>query len=133
MQDKFGNPLYFKQQSDGKVEKSTTIKWNKFEFLGDEYSTSLLENNEVLKTYYTSSDSEAALQRDSFGRLWLYFYDEYKGEHDRTDILWTLVENEADADKMVTVARLSRLRIPFVGSDDCGWWGATEWGAENKQ
>jgi hypothetical protein len=88
-----------------------------------------LQQNTTLKTYCSGSNEEALLQRDAYNRMWLYFYD-YYSDHDRMDILYVLVANEADADRLVSVARLDRLRIPFVARDNNGWCGATEWGKE---
>jgi hypothetical protein len=125
--DKFGNP--FKIHSEGDCSYKVTFpNREKFEFLGDVYSLEILLRIEDVKVYYQEKDSEAILRRDGYGRLFLYFYDEYMGfDEDRYDYLWTLVADEADADELVQVYRLSRLRTPYVAYDGGSWVGVHEW------
>jgi hypothetical protein len=125
--DKFGNPCKIYDTEDRPC-KVTFPKGGKFEFLGDEYSLGVLRNGEEVKVYYREKYSEAILKRDRYGRLFLYFYDEYTGfDEDRYDHLWTLVADEADADEFVHVYRLSRLRKPYVAYDGGRWTGVHEW------
>ncbi|MDR0830666.1 MAG: hypothetical protein LBN95_11240 [Prevotellaceae bacterium] len=136
-QDQFGNRVEIQHYADGRKGK-TTFPTNKyFDFLGKTYAGFVFTRrygvpeslNVDIKVYYKDNDSEAALQRDYYGRLWLYFYDEYRLSNgdDRYDYLWVLVADEADADELVKDYRLSRLRVPFVAYDGYGWWSAHEW------
>ncbi|GHT47155.1 hypothetical protein FACS189440_06860 [Bacteroidia bacterium] len=128
-QDQFGNRVEIEHYYDGRRKRITFphSKYSEFEFLGDVYSVAdLRQNNETLKEYYRYSDEEAFLQRDRYGRLWLYFYD-YYSDHERTDYLWAVVADEADADSLVKDARLSRLREPYIACDGEGWQVAHEW------
>jgi hypothetical protein len=125
-QDKYGNPVTIRQYANGNSEKVTrTGDSSQFEFLGNTYSLAILRRNKDLKVYWRSNDSDAVLQRNVYGRLLLYFYDDWEMD-DRTDILWVVVADEADADKMIKEPRLSRLRIPFIAGDGRGWMSASE-------
>ena len=125
--DKFGNRFKIYSEGDSSY-KVTFPNREKFEFLGDVYSLGILLGIENVKVYYQEKDSEAILRRDGYGRLFLYFYDEYMGfDEDRYDYLWTLVADEADADELVQVYRLSRLRTPYVAYDGGSWVGVHEW------
>jgi hypothetical protein len=128
--DKEGNRIRIEQYNDGRRKKITFPKCTSsvFEFQGKEYSLSQLRRNERLKTYYADSDSEARLERDTYGRLWVFFYDEYRLSNgdDRCDYLWKLVPDETAADEFVHVYRLSRLREPYISYDGCGWMAAHE-------
>jgi hypothetical protein len=99
--DKEGNRIVIQQYNDGRRKKITFPKYTSsgFEFQGKEYNLPLLRLNERVKIYYGDSDSEARLERDTYGRLWVFFYDEY---------------------------RLSRLREPYISYDGCGWMAAHE-------
>lgn len=129
-QDQFGNRVEIKHYADGTKKRIVfpESKYSPFEFLGDEYSRALLRENTKLKVYYKDSDSEATLQRDHYGRLFLFFYDEYhlSNGDDRRDYLWALVADESDADEFVKVARLSRLREPYIVYDGENWLVAHE-------
>ena len=123
--DQFGNTIEYGKY-DGKQTRITRSTRNSyFEFMGNVYSHGMLRRNKEVKVYYKSNSSDAVLQQDSYGRLFLYFYDEY--DFDRVDELWVLVADEADADEMVKVTRLSRVRIPFIASDGEIWLGAREY------
>ena len=127
MTDKFGNPFNIYDTED-KPYKVTFPKGREFEFLGDVYSLEILRRSEKVKVYYCEKDSEAILNRDCYGRLFFYFYDEYMGfPEDRYDYLWALVNDETDADEFVHVYRLSRLRKPYVAYDGGDWVAAHEW------
>jgi len=120
--DLYGNRVEIRTYDDGTSERITFPDDSsyRFEFLGDTYSVAMLRcDNEELKLYYRDRDSEAALQRDGYGRLWLCFYDEYtlSNGDDRYDYLWALVADETDADELVKVPRLSRLRLPYIAYD----------------
>jgi hypothetical protein len=67
--------------------------------------------------------------RDRYGRLFLFFYDEYRLSNgdDRTDYLWAVVADEADADNLVQASRLSRLREPYIACDGDRFQAAHEW------
>lgn len=128
IQDNYGNLVKTETWKNGKSKRITfpASKYAEFEFLGAVYSVNaLLYGNQPLKEYYKYSDSEAVLQRDRYGRLWLYFYD-YYSDLDRTDYLWAVVADEADADELVKVYRLSRLREPYIAYDGEGWQAAHE-------
>jgi hypothetical protein len=128
--DAAGNRIVIQQYNDGRRKKITSPKYTStdFEFQGKEYNLPLLQLNERVKTYYEDSDSEARLERDTYGRLWVFFYDEYRLSNgdDRYDYLWKLVPDEAFADEFVGVYRLSRLREPYISYDGCGWMAAHE-------
>jgi hypothetical protein len=137
LQDQFGNRVEIKQYNDGRIEKITFPTEKYFDFLGNTYAGFVFTRrygvketlNVDIKTYYKDSDSEAILQRDYYGRLWLYFYDEYRLSNgdDRYDHLWVVVADEADADELVTIDRLKRLRPSYVSYDGYSWWSAHEW------
>jgi hypothetical protein len=136
IQDQFGNRVEIEHYADGTKKRIVFPTEKYFEFLGKTYAGFVFTRrygvpeslNVDIKTYYKSSDSEAMLQRDYYGRLWLHFYDEYRLSNgdDRYDYLWVLVADEADADELVHVYRLSRLREPYVAYDGYGWWAAHE-------
>lgn len=122
IQDNYGNLVKTETWEDGKSKRITfpASKYAEFEFLGAVYSVNaLLYGNQPLKEYWKDSDSEAILQRDPYGRLFLFFYDEYRLSNgdDRYDYLWAAVADEADADELVKVYRLSRLRKPYIAYD----------------
>jgi hypothetical protein len=123
--DQFGNAIEYENNGGRQTRVTRSSKNAYFVFMGKVYSYGILRQNEEVKVYYKSNKSDAILQRDSYGRFFLYFYDEY--DFDRVDILWVLVDNEADADKMVGAARLSRIRIPFIAADGGNWLAAEEY------
>jgi hypothetical protein len=130
--DRYGNRVKIEIYDDGRCKRITfpEAMYDKFEFLGDEYSVSdLWCNNETLKEYYKDSRSEAILQRDRYGRLFLFFYDEYwlSNGDDRYDYIWAVVADEADSDSLVQVYRLSRLREPYISYDGDRFQAAHEW------
>jgi hypothetical protein len=125
-QDRYGNLVSIRQYTDGSCEKTTRTNENsRFEFLDDVYSLDILRRNKDVKVYWRSYSSDAVLQRDVYGRLLLYFYDDWVAD-DRTDRLWVVVADEADADKMIKEPRLSRLRTPFIAGDGRGWMATSE-------
>ena len=123
--DPFGNLIEHRNHGGRQTRIIRSTQSSYFEFLGKMYSYSMLYENKEVKVYYKSNKSDAVLQQDSYGRLLLYFYDEY--DFDRVDKLWILVTDEADADKMVRVARLSRVRVPFIAADGENWLAAEEY------
>ena len=123
--DPFGNVIEHRNHGGRQTRIIRSTKNSRFEFLGNMYSYSTLRENKEVKVYYKSKDADAVLQQDRYGRLFLYFYDEYV--FDRVDMLWILVTDEADADKMVKVARLSRVRVPFIAADGESWMAAEEY------
>jgi len=122
--DQFGNSIRISNSEGRQISTTRSTRNSYFLFMGEVYSYSMLCENEEIKVYYKSNSSDAILQRDRYGRLFLYFYDEY--DFDRVDHLWVLVADSTDADKMVNVTRLSRTRIPFIAADGENWVGATE-------
>jgi len=118
--DKFGNPIEIETYSDGRSKQVTVTDNSKnFVFLGDTYNIEVLRDCEDLKLYYSSSISKAVLKRDCYGRLLLFFFDDWVSG--RMDLLWVVVADEADADEMVGVPRLSRLREPYIAADAGDW------------
>lgn len=127
--DDFENELEYINRNDGVIVRITqTSRSKQFYVFGDVYSLEILRKNTVLKTYYDREHYEAHLEQDIYGRLILHFYDEemnFSGD-DRVDYLWLFVKNEPDADQMVQVGKLSRLRVPFISGDETGWMSAHE-------
>jgi hypothetical protein len=106
------------------VKITQTDTSSEFGFLGNIYTRKILNQNQIVKTYERDNHHEVLLQRDKYGRLLLYFYDEemrFDGGDDRVDHLWVFVKNKADAEKMATVGKLSRLRIPYIAGDETSW------------
>lgn len=123
--DRFGNAIEYANSGGKQTRVTRSSKNSYFEFMGKVYYYGMLRENREIKVYYKSNSSDAVLQQDSYGRLFLYFYDEY--DFDRVDILWILVTDEADADKMAEAARLSRVRIPFIAADGENWLATEEY------
>ena len=129
-QDKFNNMVTVTKMKNGNFDKVTqTNKNSDFEFLGDTYSYGLLNSAETVKVYWKSYHSERSLEKDKYGRLFHYRYDEemnFDGGDDREDILWTLVANEADSDELSQKSGLSLLREPYIASAETNWVAAHE-------
>lgn len=129
-QDQFKNVVTITKLKDGNFDKVTqTNKNSDFEFLGDTYSYGLLNSAETVKVYWESYHSKRSLEKDKYGRLFHYRYDEemnFDGGDDREDILWTLVANEADSDELAQKGGLSLLREPYVASAETNWVAAHE-------
>lgn len=129
-QDQFKNMVTITKLKDGNFDKVTqTNKNSDFEFLGDTYSYGLLNSAETVKVYWESYHSKRSLEKDKYGRLFHYRYDEemnFDGGDDREDILWTLVANEADSDELSQKSGLSLLREPYVASAETNWVAAHE-------
>ncbi|MDR1170784.1 MAG: hypothetical protein LBK97_08135 [Prevotellaceae bacterium] len=121
--DKFGNPLFIERRGNEFVKITRTNQRSDFMFLGDVYSYDILSKNTGIKTYYNEYHNKAFLQRDIYGRLILYFYDEemcFDGP-DRKDLLWLFVKDEADADEMSKVGKLLRLCKPYIAGNETDW------------
>lgn len=126
--DRFGNKYEDTQMSDGRIKRCTqTNRKKEFDFMGNTYSWSYLQSLSSIKDYVDEYHQQIALCKDKYGRLLLYFYDEYmdfSGDNDREDYLWVVVENEKDADELAEAYRLSRLRTPYIAADEKGWMAA---------
>jgi len=129
-QDKFNNMVTVTKMKDGNFDKVTqTNKNSDFEFLCDTYSYDLLNTAETVKVYWESYHSKRSLEKDKYGRLFHYRYDEemnFDGGDDREDILWTMVADEADSDELSQKGGLSLLREPYVASAETNWVAAHE-------
>ncbi len=129
--DKFGNKVTLTKLNNGYYKKTTQTNRNtKFEFLGNTYSLSQLNDSSIKKKYWDSNHSERYLVEDMYGRLFHYRYDEemsFNGGSDRVDILWTLVTDEQDSDLLKVVGNLFLLREPYVAGDGTGWMAAHEY------
>ena len=45
----------------------------------------------------------------------------FDGGPDREDILWTLVADEIDSERLIHVGNMSLLSEPFVAADETNW------------
>jgi len=127
--DAYGNRVEIIHYEDGSTKKTTfpdSGAFGYFEFLGDTYSKSILRACEDVKVYYRDNKMERVLKCDRYGRLLLYFYDDW-GMDDRIDELWKVVTDEAEADEFVNVYRLDRLLEPYIAGDGGNWMAAHEW------
>lgn len=81
----------------------------------------------TIRTYVDEYHQEIKLCRDKYGRLMLYFYDEYmnfNGDDDREDYLWVVTKDENDAEVLSEAHRFGRLRVPYIAADEKGWMAA---------
>lgn len=129
--DRFGNDytLDSLNMREG-IQITQTKRTKRFEFMRNEYSWSMLQDNELVKIYYSESHSSATLEKDKYDRLLLFFWDEewnFDGGPDREDYLWVVVEDESDADQLVEAGKLSRLRVPFIAADENNWMSAHQY------
>jgi len=127
--DSYGNKVVYKHYEDGTTRKITypSCDFGYFEFLGDTYSKDMLKRCEDVKIYYRDNSTERVLKRDCYGRLLLYFYDDWgTASNDRIDKLWKVVANEDEADEFVESYRLHRLQEPYIADDGYGWMVAHE-------
>ena len=99
-EDKYGNSFSIERAGDKFVKVTQTNRYSDFEFLGHLYSYDILKQNKTLKTYVDEYHCQRLLQKDAYGRLLLYFYDEYMRTNgdDREDYLWVVMRDEAEAD-----------------------------------
>jgi len=51
----------------------------------------------------------------------------FDGGPDREDILWTLVADEIDSERLIHVGNMSLLSEPFVAADETNWVAANEY------
>jgi len=51
----------------------------------------------------------------------------FDGGPDREDILWTLVADEIDSERLIHVGNMSLLSEPFVADDETNWVAANEY------
>jgi len=127
--DCYGNPFSISREGEQFVRVTQTNRMSDFEFLGNCYSYRILKQNKTLKTYVDDSNCQRLLQKDIYGRLLLYFYDEYMrmDDDDREDHLWVVVKSKAEADKFENTYRLSRLRVPYISADEGSWMVAHQY------
>lgn len=111
---------YYNDKEEGNLKITSTNKKEKFIFLEDKYSMSILRSAKVIKIYKKESHLDIVLVQEQYGRLFYNTWFEemnFGGGDDYIEEAYSLVNNEAEADQLFQ-GKSSMYRglgyIPFV-------------------
>jgi hypothetical protein len=111
---------YYNDQEEGRLKITSTTKKEKFIFLGDKYSASVLRSAAGIKIYKKESHLEIVLRQDKYGRLFYNSWFEmmnFGGGEDYIEESYSFVKDEAEAD-LLFQGKSSMYRglgyIPFI-------------------
>jgi hypothetical protein len=94
---------YHNDKEEGRLKITFTNKKEKFIFLGDNYSMSVLRSAKVIKIYRKESHLDIVLVQDKYGHLFYNTWFEmmnFGGGDDYIEESYSLVKDEAEADNM---------------------------------
>ena len=94
---------YHNDKEEGQLKVTSTNKKEKFIFLGDNYSMSVLRSAKLVKIYRKESHLDIVLVQDQYGRLFYNTWFEmmnFGGGDDYVEESYSLVKDEVEADNM---------------------------------